>query len=103
MWNDICYLGTVNISENEFGDTVKTIEYADYIFCNEKSIGYSQFYQAQAVGMKPTVAIEIHLVDYNKELFVKYDDEEYTVLRTYKNSPDTIELTLTRGVNYGSS
>ena len=43
------------------------------------------------------------LCDYNKEKYVKYYEEEYTVLRTYKTSTERIELTLIRGVNNGTT
>ncbi|MDU6297201.1 hypothetical protein [Clostridium celatum] len=103
MWNDICYLGKVVKKENEIGDLVETIIYDDEVYCNEKSIKASEFYQAQSVGMKPELTLEIMLVDYNKEKYVRYDDgfgeEEYTVLRTYKISSEKMQLTLIKGVN----
>ena len=107
MWNDVCYLGK-RIKETDYiGDLIETIIYENEVYCNEKSIKSSEFYQAQAVGMKPEVTLELMLADYNKEKYVKYDDgfgeEEYTVLRTYKKSSDRIELTLVRGVNNASS
>lgn len=107
MWNDICYLGTVQLVENEIGDTIENIVYENEVFCNEKSIKATEFYQAQSVGIKPEVTLEIMLSDYNKEKYVKYDDgygeEEYTVLRTYKTSHERIELTLVRGVDHANA
>lgn len=103
MWNDICYLGTLIKAVDDIGDIIETIIYDNEVYCNEKSIRASEFYQAQAVGMKPEVTLELMLADYNKEKYVQYDDEEYTVLRTYKTSTERIELTLVRGVNNGTS
>ena len=103
MWSDIAYLGRVVESKNDIGDYIETINYDNEVYCNEKSIKASEFYQAQAVGMKPEVTIELMLVDYSKEKHVKYDDEEYTVLRTYKTSSEKIELTLIRGINNATS
>lgn len=99
MWSDICQLGVYVTTKNSIGDTIKTISYSGEIFCNEKSIKQSEFYQAQATGLKPEITLELMLCDYNKEKYVKYDEEEYTVLRTYKTSTERIELTLIRGVN----
>lgn len=99
MWCSECFLGNLNKIENDIGDIVETVIYSDYIFCNEKSVKSSEFYQAHSVGLKPEVVLEIKLADYNKEKFIKYENEEYTVLRTYKTSTENIELTLTRGVN----
>lgn len=103
MWSNVCYLGVLKEFTNEVGDTIESITYDDEIYCNEKSIKASEFYQAQAVGMKPEVTLEIMLADYNKEKYVKYEEEEYTVLRTYKTSSERISLTLVRGVNNADS
>lgn len=103
MWSDVCKLGTLKTIENDIGDIVNSIKYGEDIFCNEKSVRYSEFYQAQAVGMKPELVLEIKQVDYNKENYVKYDEEVYRVLRTYKTSSENIELTLIRGVEDASS
>lgn len=107
MWSNICVLGRVIEKSNSIGDLIEVIEYDNEIFCNEKSIKSSEFYQAQSVGMKPELTLEIMLADYNKEKYVKYDDgfgeEEYKVLRTYKTSTEKIELTLVRGVNNADS
>ena len=103
MWNNICYLGTLNKTTDDIGDVIETIVYDKEIYCNEKSIRASEFYQAQAVGMKPELTLEIVLADYDKEKYVQYEDEEYTVLRTYKTSAERIELTLVRGVNNANS
>lgn len=107
MWSNICVLGRVIEKSNSIGDLIEVIEYDNEIFCNEKSIKSSEFYQAQSVGMKPELTLEIMLADYNKEKYVKYDDgfgeEEYKVLRTYKTSTEKIELTLVRGVNNANS
>ena len=107
MWSNICVLGRAIEKSNSIGDLIEVVEYDNEIFCNEKSIKSSEFYQAQSVGMKPELTLEIMLADYNKEKYVKYDDgfgeEEYKVLRTYKTSTEKIELTLVRGVNNADS
>lgn len=103
MWGNVCYLGIENQTTNDIGDLVSNITYGKEVFCDEKSIKASEFYQAQAVGMKPEVTLEIMLVDYEKEKYVIYENEEYTILRTYKKSPEKIELTLVRGINNGDS
>lgn len=103
MWCDVCNLGTLKRVTDEVGDVIETIIYSDEVYCNEKSIRASEFYQAQAMGMKPELTIEMMLIDYNKEPYVMYEGEEYNVLRTYKTSKERIELTLTRGVNDGNA
>lgn len=103
MWNNTCKLGMYEEKVNEIGDLIKNINFNKEVFCNEKSVRYSEFYQAQAVGMKPEIILEIMAVDYEKEKYVMYEEEKYTVLKTYKKSSEKIELTLIRGVDYGNS
>lgn len=103
MWSDICYLGETKEFTNEYGDNIEEVEYDDYIFCNTLAIGMREFYQAQATGLKPEVKIEIKKIEYNNERYVKFEDEEYTVIRTYPANSEDIELTLTRGVNIGNT
>lgn len=103
MFSYVCTLGTLVRSKNDIGDIVEQVVYEDEIFCNEKSVRASEFYQAQAIGMKPEIVLEVNAIDYDKQKYVLYDEEEYKVLRTYKTSPERIELTLIRGVNDGDS
>lgn len=103
MWDNVCFLGVEKEIENDIGDSVIEIAYDEEIFCKEKSVKASQFYQAQALGLKPEIILEIMVADYNKEKYIKFEDEEFRVLRTYKTSSEKIELTLIRGINDGDS
>ena len=103
MWNDIAYLGHVEVVENQCGDIYDTMVYSQLVYCNKKSIRQSEFYQAQAVGLKPTLILELLLSDYDGQEYVKFNEEEYSVLRTYETSKERIELTLTKGVNHGNA
>ena len=64
------------------------------VYCNIKSIGQSEFYQASSVGYKPELKIECKLVDLTDVTHFKYNDKVYKILRTYKKE-DIIEITLT--------
>lgn len=66
----------------------------EQVFCNVKSIGQSEFYQAQTAGLKPEIKIEVKLVDLNGATHFKYNNTIYKILRTYKKE-DITELTLT--------
>ena len=64
------------------------------VYCNIKSIGQSEFYQASSVGYKPELKIECKLVDLNDVTHFKYNDRVYKILRTYRKE-DITEITLT--------
>ena len=64
------------------------------VYCNIKSIGQSEFYQASSVGYKPELKIECKLVDLTDVTHFKYNDRVYKILRTYRKE-DITEITLT--------
>ena len=71
------------------------ISYEDKIvYCNVKSIGLTEFYQAQSVGLKPELKIECRLIDLDNVTHFKYDNKLYKILRTTKKE-DSIELIVT--------
>lgn len=71
------------------------ISYEDkMIYCNIKSIGLTEFYQAQSVGLKPELKIEARLIDLDGATHFKYNNKLYKILRTNKKE-DSIELVLT--------
>lgn len=74
------------------------VSYAETIFyCNEKSIGQSEFYQSASVGFKPEIKLEAKLIDLTNVTHVKYNNTLYKILRTYKKE-DIVELVLTSTV-----
>lgn len=74
------------------------ISYTETLFyCNEKSIGQSEFYQSASVGFKPEIKLEAKLIDLTNITHVKYNDIIYKILRTYKKE-DIVELVLTSTV-----
>lgn len=70
----------------------------DLFYCNEKSIGQSEFYQAESVGLKPEIKLETKLVDLSNVTHVKYKERRYKILRTFKKE-DIVEITLTSLIN----
>ena len=98
MFDEIIELISVEYSQNSIGDIIENKKYTE-IFGKKKSIKQSEFYQAQATGFKPELAFEIYSLEYNDEKFVRYDNKEYKVLRTYQNSIDKLELILEGVVN----
>lgn len=74
------------------------VSYTESLFyCNEKSIGQSEFYQSASVGFKPEIKLEAKLIDLTGVTHVKYNNVIYKILRTYKKE-DIVELTLTSTV-----
>lgn len=51
------------------------------VFCNVKSIGMMEFYQAQSVGLKPELKFEVKLADLQNATHFKYNNKLYKILR----------------------
>lgn len=88
---------------NEYGDIVPTCEERT-IFCDVRSIGQKEFYQAQALGFAPEIKFVIaDYLDYKNEKKLKYrafnetTDTVYDVIRTYRNNNE-LEIVCKRGI-----
>lgn len=104
MWRDICKLGTVKEVENSLGELVSDIFYReDYIFCNEKSVTMTEFYQAATTDYKPSIVLEVKICDYDGQRFIFYEGKEYTIIRSYKTSSEDIEIVLEGGIKHGGT
>ena len=89
-------------TSDEYGNMVP-VRTERTVFAELKSIGQSEFYQAQALGLKPEIKFVISdYLDYENEQIVKFadynsDEEEYSVIRTYRNN-NQLELVCKRGI-----
>lgn len=102
MYDSVIKLITETNTVDEYGDTV-TVETERTIFAEVKSIGQNEFYQAQAVGLKPEIKFVIaDFADYQNEKKLKYTsfggtEEYYTILRTFRTRYN-LEIVCKRGI-----
>lgn len=69
--------------------------FRETIFCNKKSVGFSEFYKAQQAGITATLKVDIFTEEYDNQQFAEIDGRRYKILRTYLiNSGEHLELTL---------
>ncbi|MFR3117708.1 MAG: hypothetical protein ACLTOJ_09815 [[Clostridium] symbiosum] len=80
---------------NKNGFAVKPEESTRTVFCNKKSVGYSEYFKSQQTGKLVEAKYEVHKADYGGEDVVEVNGRRYFVLKTYDTGIDTIELTLT--------
>ena len=78
---------------NKNGFAVKPEESARTVFCNKKSVGYSEYFKSQQTGKLVEAKYEVHKADYGGEDVVEVNGRRYFVLKTYDTGTDTIELT----------
>ena len=103
MFDDVIKLLSTTNTVNEYGDTVSVLTERQ-VFAEVKSISQSEFYQAQALGLKPEIKFVIaDFADYGGEQQLKYTtfggtEEIYDVLRTYRNKIN-LEIVCKRGID----
>ena len=67
------------------------------VFCTVKSVGQTEVYQANAAGLNPELKLILaHAFDYHGEKLIDYAGERWSIVRTYVNEADGIELTIQR-------
>ena len=97
MYNEVIILRSYESTINNVGDRVETPKDA-MRFAKIKSIGQSEFYQAQAQGLRPEIKFIISdYLDYENQEEVIHNNFRYKVLRTYR-SGNEIEIVCYGGV-----
>lgn len=97
MYNDVIYLLSKKRTINNVGDQVETTE-KQMRFAGVKSIGQSEFYQAQAHGLKPEIKFVLaDYLDYNNQDEIIYHGFRYKVLRTYRTGKE-LEIVCYAGI-----
>ena len=102
MYDSVITLISEADTVDEYGDTVTT-QTTRNIFAEVQSISQTEFYQAQALGLKPEIKFVIaDFADYQNEEKLKYTpfggtEQTYNILRTYRNK-QTLEIVCNRGI-----
>ena len=97
MYNELIYLESRKSEANNVGDRVEKSELTMRL-AKLKSIGQSEFYQAQAQGLKPELKFVLaDYLDYSYQEYVIYNGFRYKVLRTFRTGNE-IEIVCYGGV-----
>lgn len=96
-------------SENDMGDPVE-IESRLVVLCDVQSITRSEFYQADASGLKPSIVFVLNKYDYSNQKKVVFEGDDYKVIRRYEQKKskgledfESIELICEGVVNHGNA
>lgn len=67
------------------------------VYCEVRSVGQSEVYQARAAGLAPEIRLVLsQAFEYQGEKRCVFCGVRYAILRTYVTDADSIELTLER-------
>ncbi len=89
MYDDVAKLISVAETVDAYADKKARSITERTVFVEVVSVGYKEFYQAQAVGLKPELVLKIaDYLDYNGEMFIEYGEKKYNVIRTYRKGTE---------------
>ena len=97
---EITLIGVSEWTKDENGNFIPT-EAQTTVLCDLKSVTRSEFYSAAQAGLNPEQVFEINGFEYNGETEVEFLGERYSVIRAYRPSYETIELTCERKAKNG--
>ncbi len=80
--------------KDSYGDHAMELQLSDAVFAELKSIGQSEFYQAQTAGQKPEIKFKLtDYMDYQGQRYLIHEGIRHTVLRTYRTGGNELEIT----------
>ena len=93
--SDVCYLVTVDKTPHGVHEKREPTE--RMVYCQVKSIGRTEFYQANLVGMRPEWTLKLSdEAEYQNELTLNFRGERWQIIRTYITEDGGIELVIQR-------
>ena len=97
MQNEVIKLIEEIITTDDSGYEVTTEESRE-VFCEVRSIGMKETYEALAVGLRPELTFVLaDAYDYNGETVIEYNDTRYEVIRTFRvDTSSSIELVVSK-------
>ena len=85
-------------------DPMMEKQMSEAVYAEIKSIGQSEFYQAQTAGSRPQIKFKItDYLDYQNQKYLIHEGVRYKVLRTYRTSSNELEITCYGGVRDAGS
>lgn len=91
-YKDVVYLISVTTTKDAIGNIIET-QTERKIYAKANSVGSKEFYNATAVGLTPSVELQIRESNYAGEKLVKFNNQIYSVIRTtqkYKKREDIV-------------
>ena len=99
FFRDVISLVSISYSDNDYGNSIEK-ETKKEVYADVQGIRQSEFYQANATGLKPEKTFVIRAIEYNNEPKVYYNSKYYTVIRTYDKDGELLELVCSEKVGH---
>lgn len=97
------YFNTVTLikritTKDDIAQEIET-EQRTTVPCKENIVGTKEFYNAVAVGIKPTAELQIRTCNYDGQDEVEYKNKRYALIRSF--TKDKFDMVLVIGVKQG--
>lgn len=89
--DDICFLMSATIVEDEIGQQIETL-LPEMVYCSVVSIGHKEFGIAAQANLKAERTILINHDEYDGQTTIEYNRKKYNVYRTFVRTDGHIEL-----------
>lgn len=89
QYTEILYLISKIANQDEVGNIVY-LESLNKVYAKKNIIGSKEFYNAVAVGLTPTVELQIKASNYNNEEEVLYYDKKFSIIRVIPKGKDIV-------------
>lgn len=89
--NELIKLISYTYAINDVGDSIPTPTESP-VYARKLSIRQSEFYQAQATGLRPEIMFEVWTHEYSNQPSLEYNGVVYDVFRTFDKDKSKTEL-----------
>lgn len=89
MFNDELTLIKEKTVVDDIGNQLKEIT-KKTVLCSVSSLTRNEFYAGATAGFKPQLVFTINGFEYDNEELIEYNDQTYTIIRTYRAKPDRL-------------
>lgn len=93
LYTDLLILCKKEPSQDEIGNTTYTEKQTE-VYAKKNVVGSKEFYNAMAVGIRPTAELQILLSNYNNESECIYEGQRYSIIRTLPKGRTELVLVL---------
>lgn len=91
--HELVLISPGQITEDEIGNQIELDPIETPVYCDLKSVGHSEFYNAAVTGLRPELVFIVHTYEYGGQGIVEFEKKKYRVIRTYSVSFEELELT----------
>lgn len=100
-YTEVIYLLKKNLISDDIGNNYyDNSSNKKKVYAFMQKVGTNEFYNALAVGLKPSYEFRIRLSNYNNETQVEYNNQVYDVIRTIPDKRNN-EIVLVLGLKIG--